>query len=265
MRTVTHKLYRTRPLFLPLCWLLYANTLLAQAPVQSNPNVAAAQSPPLSTFGAQLLRNLKATFTSKQNLLPLAVGGGAAAVTSIWDEDVQEYFADPNRSTTAGDVGAWLGGPVVLGSAAGGALLIGYTSSRHKLRRVGYDLSQALIIGQGLTHALKFTVQRERPNGEDNWSFPSGHSSGSFAMAVVIAHHYPKAAIPAFGVAGFVAYSRLVKGKHWLSDTVSGAALGVIVGMTVVREDLKLSVGKITFLPHIPVGGGIGINVSIDL
>ncbi len=173
--------------------------------------------------------------------------------------------ADPDKANVVGDVGAWMGGAIVLGGISGGVLLIGYKSENHKLRRVGYDLSQTFLLTQGLTQALKFSVGRERPNGENNQSFPSGHSSGSFAMAVVIAHHHPKAAIPAFGVAAFVAYSRLVKDKHWLSDTIGGATLGVIVGMTVVREDIKLSLGKVTFSPHIPLGGGIGVNASIKL
>jgi membrane-associated phospholipid phosphatase len=244
---------------------LCAFALPAQTTNPPAPDVSIAQSPPLNTFGSQLLNNLRATFTSKQNLLPLVAGSGATAVSSIWDSDVQEFFADPGKAAVAGDVGQWLGGPLVVGGIAGGTLLIGYKTEHHKLRGFGYDLSQAFIIGQGLTQAMKFAVQRERPNGENNYSFPSGHSSASFAMAVVVSHHFPKATVPAYGVAGFVAFSRLVKDKHWLSDTVGGATLGVIVGMTVVREDLKLSVGKITFSPHIPYGGGIGINASIQL
>lgn len=256
---------KSRSLVLIAGWVLCALTLAAQTATPPLANVSAAQSPALSTFGIQLVNNLKATFTSRQNLLPLAVGGGAAAVSSIWDGDVHEFFAGPGKASTAGDIGAWLGGPVVAGGVAGGTLLIGYRTQNHKLRRVGYDLSQAFLIGQGLTQALKYTVGRERPNGENDQSFPSGHSSASFAAAVVVAHHCPKAAIPAFGAAAFVAYSRLVNDKHWLSDTVGGAVLGVIVGLTVIPQDKKLSLGKIAFSPQVPVGGGIGINASIQL
>lgn len=237
----------------------------AQGPANTNPAAAGSQSPALNTFGSQLLHNLKATFTSKQNLLPLAIGSGATAVSSIWGQDAREFFENPNKAAKLGEVGQWLGSPALLGGLAGGSLLIGYKSGHHKLRRVGFDLSQSFILVQGTTQALKFTVRRERPNGESNQSFPSGHSSGSFAMAVVIAHHYPEAAFPAFGVAGFVAFSRLVKDKHWLSDSVGGATLGLIVGMTVVREDMKLSVGKVTFAPHVPLGGGVAVNAAFKL
>ena len=238
-------------------------SLSGQTPVQPGSGDPEMQSPALDTFGIQLLHNLKATFTSKQNLLPLAFGGGATAVSSIWDHDAHDYFQDPGRWEAVGDIGQWMGSAAVLGGAAGATLLVGYTTDHQKLRRVGYDLSQSLIISQGLSQAMKFAVGRERPDGEDCRSFPSGHSSGAFSVAVVLAHHYPKAAIPAYGVAGFVAFSRIVKDKHWMSDTVGGATLGIIVGMTAVGEDLNLTMGKVTFYPQIPAGGGIGVLALI--
>jgi membrane-associated phospholipid phosphatase len=113
-----------------------------------------------------------------------------------------------------------------------------------------------------MTLAFKYGVGRERPDGANTHSFVSGHSSQSFAMATVIAHHYPKARIPAYAVASFVAVSRLVQNKHWVSDTVAGAAVGVIVARTVVREDGLLKVGKVSFSPQIPRGGGIALSAS---
>lgn len=249
-------------LVLLLVWA--PNSLRAQSVSASSSSGPSTESPELNTFGVQLLRNFKATFTSKQNLLPVVAGGGATAISSIWDQDPSDYFAEQNRASAVGEVGRWLGSPFVIGGFAGGTLLIGYKSDNHKLRRVGYDLSQAFILSQTFTMTLKYTVRRERPSGENVYSFPSGHSSASFATAAVIAHHYPKAAIPAFGVAGFVAFSRLVKGKHWLSDTVAGATLGIIVGMTVVREDIKIYDGRISLIPYVPPDGGVGVYASIE-
>ncbi len=253
-----------RRLILAVVLSLVPLTPLAQTPAESAPENKEMQGPALNTFGPQLLHNLGSIFTSKENLLPLAVGSGATAVSSIWDHDLQEHFQDPGRWETIGDVGQWMGSAAVLGGMSGVTLLAGYKTGNPRLQRTGYDLSQALILSQGLTQAMKFAIGRERPNGENHRSFPSGHSSGAFSVAVVLAHHYPKAAIPAFGAAGFVAFSRIVKNKHWLSDTVGGAALGIIVGMTVTREDLKLTVGRVTFSPHFPAGGGVGIQAFID-
>jgi len=51
--------------------------------------------------------------------------------------------------------------------------------------------------------ALTFTVQRTRPDGSDNSSFPSGHSASAFATTGVLQHHYGwKVGVPATLVAG---------------------------------------------------------------
>jgi membrane-associated phospholipid phosphatase len=99
-----------------------------------------------------------------------------------------------------------------------------------------YDLMHAFLINAGFTTLLKETVQRERPNGEDHLSFPSGHASNAFTLAAVAERHYGwKVGLPAYAVAGAVAVSRLQRNKHYLSDVMAGATLGYIVGRTVVR------------------------------
>jgi membrane-associated phospholipid phosphatase len=82
-----------------------------------------------------------------------------------------------------------------------------------------------LIITQG----LKYVTHKKRPNGEDNLSFPSGHSSVTFQAASFIHKRYgTKYALPAYMAATFVGYSRVKADKHYTEDVLAGAALGIM-------------------------------------
>jgi len=65
-------------------------------------------------------------------------------------------------------------------------------------------------------------------------SFPSGHTSISFACATVLAAIAPKLALPGFVLAAAIAFSRVYVGVHYPLDLVGGAALGVLVGLAVL-------------------------------
>jgi membrane-associated phospholipid phosphatase len=99
-----------------------------------------------------------------------------------------------------------------------------------------YDMLDAAVVNFTYTEILKVAVGRERPNGQDEKSFPSGHTSNAFALASVAQLHYGwRIGVPAYALAGLMGVSRIHEDKHWLSDVVAGAALGYIAGRTVVR------------------------------
>jgi undecaprenyl-diphosphatase len=72
------------------------------------------------------------------------------------------------------------------------------------------------------------TIRRYVPS--DRYSFPSGHSLNAFAMAAVLAPSFPLLAAPLLLVAANVAASRVVLGRHFLSDVLAGSALGALIG-----------------------------------
>lgn len=77
------------------------------------------------------------------------------------------------------------------------------------------------------THSLKYAVQEERPDGSNNSSFPSGHTSASFQGATFIHKRYGFSyAVPAYIGAAFVGYSRVYADKHYTHDVVAGALIG---------------------------------------
>ena len=82
-----------------------------------------------------------------------------------------------------------------------------------------------------MTFVLKELVHERRPDGSDNKSFPSGHTSVSSAAAATLEKRYGwKAGLPALAVASFVGLARVETDKHYVHDVLAGAAIGSISG-----------------------------------
>ena len=187
----------------------------------------------LRLFPVNLLRGTVGVFDG-DNLAPLLAGGTVTAGASLFDDDVTDYIADPEhgfgRSFEDGAA------PEVLGLAVAGVFTAGRFVEAPRFRAMSYDLLDAFLLNWGYTNVFKCAVGRERPNGQDEKSFPSGHASNAFALATVVERHYGwKAGLPAYAVASAVGVSRLQRNKHYLSDVLAGATLGYIVGRTVAR------------------------------
>ena len=169
---------------------------------------------------------------NKDNLVPFLAGGAATGIASIWDEDVR-------REASANDWGESLetaGGPLWSSVFVAGMFTAGRFSHGTRFRPMTYDMLDAAIVNLAYTELIKVAVGRERPNGQDEKSFPSGHTSNAFALAAVAERHCGwKLGVPAYLAAGLIGVSRIQQDKHYLSDVVAGASLGYIVGRTVVR------------------------------
>ncbi len=120
-----------------------------------------------------------------------------------------------------------------------GAFSAGRLSSGDRPRAASYDISQAIIVNQVWTQALKLVVRRERPDGSNQASFPSGHASNAFTAATVVSRHYPRLSVPSFGLATYIAVSRMAANKHHFSDIVAGAGFGYGVGRLVTRRNSR--------------------------
>lgn len=186
----------------------------------------------------------------RDSLGPLVVGTMATGLAAIYDDDVADFIADPEH-----DFGQAVGDatqPAIVGGIALGVFVGGRFAENPRFRAMSYDLLDAFVINWAYTATLKRVVGRERPNGQDNKSFPSGHSSTAFAVAAVAEQHYGwKVGVPAYTLASVVAVSRLQRNKHYLSDVVAGAAVGYIVGRTVVRVNGE------------PLGSRPGVALSV--
>jgi membrane-associated phospholipid phosphatase len=118
---------------------------------------------------------------------------------------------------------------------------------------------RAQLIAQGVTQAIKLSVRRTRPDGTP-YSFPSGHTSTSFATATVLQHEFGwKVGIPAYGLAAYVAASRVQAKRHYLSDVAFGAAIGIVAGraVTVGHGSARFAVAPFATSR----GGGVGFTL----
>lgn len=195
---------------------------------------------------------------SKDNAMWLGIGTGLAVLAAQRDYKTSQSFHGWSASQEAFEPGAQLGSFYFTMAASFGTYAVGRIAGDSKTARVGADLIRAQIISQSTTQLLKFAANRTRPSGEPR-SFPSGHTSSAFAMATVLQRHYGfRVGVPAYAVASYVGASRIQAGKHYLSDVIFGATLGIVAGRTVTIGRAKFEIA-----PFVTPGGGVGIGFNL--
>lgn len=97
------------------------------------------------------------------------------------------------------------------------------------------QLTQSLLTSSGVTLALKATIDKERPNGEEH-SFPSGHTAIAFSGAAFLQRRYGLAyGVPAYAAACYVGWSRIKTDQHWQEDVYAAALLAIVINHYLVE------------------------------
>ncbi len=146
--------------------------------------------------------------------------------------------------------------------------------------------SAALSYGlmAGFVNGIKYTAKEMRPDGSTANSWPSGHTATAFVGASLLHKEYGLTRSPWFSVAGYGAATatgvmRVLNNRHWISDVMSGAGIGILStelgyaigdllfkGKGLLHNDLQMDFDNPSFF-GISMGVGLGskhIDFTMD-
>ena len=229
------------------------------------------------------------------------IGAGFAAATIAMfplDQHIAQRLQNPSaQANRAADRAAstfeWFGstGGLIIGS---GIYVAGWVTHAPDVRDAGWHGLESAIVAAGVTGLLKGTLGRARPfvsndtnahdfrfgggfTNEARTSFPSGHTTVSFAAAAALTseaqRHWPDrwwstwlVGPVLYGGAGMVGLARMYHNKHWASDVALGAAIGTFSGRKVVEYSHEHPDNPIDrVMLHLSVGPGEGGGTRVAL
>ena len=157
--------------------------------------------------------------------VPLVVGG---LIVKSEDDHFRSLRNDylPRFSRHADDYMQYAPAAIMLGMKAAGV------QSRSSWgRMLVSDAFSAILMGSTV-NTLKRTTHVERPDGSNKHSFPSGHTATAFMTATMFnkeyGHKSPWVGVGAYGMATATGLMRMANNKHWLSDVLTGAGIGIL-------------------------------------
>ena len=190
---------------------------------------------------------------------------GVAMVTSLADSTIWAWMSSHPKS-----IGMRVFGPIregwrfplyELGSGqyilplAGALYLSGRLSHDFALRDAGLGCAEGHLSSAGIRELIYFSVSRQRPRdtedphhislpGRKDWSwhsFLSGHIANSMSCASFLGHRYQLGALEAipYAYATAIGVGRMADGRHWASDTMTGALVGYAIGKAIADRQLS--------------------------
>ncbi|ACD89903.1 phosphoesterase PA-phosphatase related [Chlorobium limicola DSM 245] len=210
----------------------------------------------LSDDAAGMYRDFREVFSAPSSfdggdwMTVAAVAGAAVASAIIADEPVRDYVQSHHTPfldavMPAGDYYGRFGTGYGLGSLI---YLGGIIAGADDVRLTGRAVIEAHTFAMLITGVIKATAGRSRPFKQEgtrrfmffadenpNWSFPSGHAASAFAVSSALSTRInsPWATAGLYALSTLTAVQRVYNDKHWLSDTIVGAAIGTAVGLAV--------------------------------
>lgn len=119
---------------------------------------------------------------------------------------------------------------------APGALALGLKLSgvkgRNSLGRSVINWGGGMLIMGALVNGIKYSARVMRPDGTTKNSFPSGHTATAFMNAAFLHKEYGPVnsmySVLGYTMSTYTGISRSLNNRHWLSDILAGAGIGIL-------------------------------------
>lgn len=161
--------------------------------------------------------------------VPLFVAGIIAKSEKTAFKQQTKHSLLTNFKTSIDDYTQYFGPALTLGLKLGGM------EGRSDWPRFFASAAMSYGIMALLVNTIKYTAKEMRPDGSTANSWPSGHTATSFVGATILHKEYGLTRSPWFSVAGYgiataTGVMRVLNNRHWVSDVLSGAGIGILSG-----------------------------------
>ena len=153
-------------------------------------------------------------------------------------------------------------------AAVFGLKILGVKSRSNFINQIAIAAKTELLMNI-LVEGMKFGIPNDRPNGGSK-SMPSGHTAQAFVSATILDMEYrdtsPWISVAGYGAATITGIYRMINNKHWISDVLIGAGIGIF-STKVIYYTHQYRWGKkanVVILPNIYKNGG-GISFVMAL
>ncbi len=224
-----------------------------------------------STAGAQIVTphvadsaaSSRPLFSGRDAIVAVGFAGLTVAMFPI-DQHIAHRLVDPSTQENRFFHHAATGVELIASPGAyvigGGLYAVGRLAGFGRVADLGLHGTEAVLVGDVVTGALKGLAGRSRPfvtadtnaadfsfgrgfTNPDRTSFPSGHTTTAFAAAAAVTAEtgrwWPRSTWIVgpvmYGGATMVGLSRMYHNKHWASDVALGAAIGTFSGQKTVQ------------------------------
>lgn len=206
---------------------------------------------------------------AKAYILPLSLTG--LSLVTFWDlgflyrKDIQSSIQDNGNLDFHTRYDDYLQmAPLV----AAGVLKLSGLKTQNDWTNTGILFLKSEFIMLGSVHALKNLTKVQRPDGSATTAYPSGHTAQAFMSAMFLhkefGANYPWLSVLAFTGASATGVFRVLNNRHWVSDVLLGAAIGM-ASVQLAYQTHRYRWGKKNDLSLLPaIGPGYkGLHLAV--